>query len=155
MKYPLIMTDFDNPDWIDDTSDGWIDAAVEIEGKTWVLLVECASWRIIDVRTLHHYSFTAPSRARVISTTPKFAHGFGMDAPTTLYDLIEDIYEQPKRKAQGTAYKVPTPGWYEHIWPLLRRPVVLAWVNGQANGGHGEFLPILCASHVSCREDLD
>lgn len=31
--FPLIMTDFDNPDWIDDTSDGWIDASVEIEGK--------------------------------------------------------------------------------------------------------------------------
>ena len=27
--YPLIMTDFDSPDWIDDTSDGWISVTVE------------------------------------------------------------------------------------------------------------------------------
>lgn len=24
IKYPLILTDFDSPDWIDDTSDGWV-----------------------------------------------------------------------------------------------------------------------------------
>ena len=29
--YPLIMTDFDSPDWIDDTSDGWISVTVEHE----------------------------------------------------------------------------------------------------------------------------
>jgi hypothetical protein len=26
--YPLIMTDFDSPDWIDDTSDGWVHVEV-------------------------------------------------------------------------------------------------------------------------------
>jgi hypothetical protein len=31
--YPLILTDFDSPDWIDDTSDGWIDVKAEIGGK--------------------------------------------------------------------------------------------------------------------------
>lgn len=26
--YPLIMNDFDSPDWIDDTCDGWVDVEV-------------------------------------------------------------------------------------------------------------------------------
>lgn len=26
--YPYILTDFDSPDWIDDTSDGWITASI-------------------------------------------------------------------------------------------------------------------------------
>lgn len=28
IKYPLILTDFDSPDWIDDTSDGWVSVKV-------------------------------------------------------------------------------------------------------------------------------
>ena len=34
--YPYIMTDFDNPDWFDDTSDGWISVTIKhhsLEGK--------------------------------------------------------------------------------------------------------------------------
>ena len=27
--YPYILTDFDSPDWIDDTSDGWISVTVK------------------------------------------------------------------------------------------------------------------------------
>jgi hypothetical protein len=29
IPYPLITTDFDSPDWIDDTSDGWVHVEVK------------------------------------------------------------------------------------------------------------------------------
>ncbi|KAF9483975.1 hypothetical protein BDN70DRAFT_954169 [Pholiota conissans] len=115
IKYPLILTDFDSPDWIDDTSDGWI------------------SVKVTHLPTAK--SFSPSTRARVIGTTPKFANG--IYAPTTLYDVMEEIYEQPKRTAAGAAYDVGPVDWYKDIWPLLVRPPLLSWVNGQANGGHG------------------
>jgi len=112
------MTDFDSSDWIDDTSDGWIHVKVKHE----------------------HFGrvFDAPNKARVIGTTPKFANG--IYAPTTLYDLMEEVYESDKRAKEAKEdikYDVGEVGWYEHIWPLLQRPPLLSWCNGQANGGHG------------------
>lgn len=72
----------------------------------------------------------------MVGTTPKFANG--IYAPTTLYDVMEEIYEQVKRERDGPNYKVDPVDWYRDIWPLLERPPLLSWVNGQANGGHGE-----------------
>jgi hypothetical protein len=114
-EYPLILTDFDSPDWIDDTCDGWITVKVthKDSGTIWKSVV----------------------KARVIGTTPKFVAG--VYAPTTLYDLMEEIYERERRKAEGEKYTVGEVGWYAHIWPLLQRPPLLSWVNVQANGGHG------------------
>lgn len=79
-----------------------------------------------------------PNKARVIGTTPKFANG--IYAPTSLYDLMEEVYEQPKRAKEGDNYKVDDIGWYEDIWPLLQRPPLLSWVNEQANRGHGKCI---------------
>lgn len=79
------------------------------------------------------------SNARVIGTTPKFANS--IYAPTSLYDLMEEVYEKPKREAaqkNNKPYDVGEVDWYKHIWPLLQRPPLLSWVNGQANGGHGK-----------------
>ena len=73
-------------------------------------------------------------KARIIGTTPKFANG--IYAPTTLYDLMEEIYEREKRKRRG--YDVGPVDWYEHIWPLLRRFSLLSWVNMQFNVAHGK-----------------
>jgi hypothetical protein len=52
---------------------------------------------------------------------------------------MEEVYERDKRKKLGAEYDVGEVGWYEHIWPLLQRPPLLSWCNGQANGGHGKF----------------
>jgi len=49
--YPYILTDFDSPDWIDDTSDGWISVHIKC------------------IKT--HASYDVPVKARVIGTTPK------------------------------------------------------------------------------------
>lgn len=32
--YPLILNDFDSPDWVDDTSDGWIKVTATHSGST-------------------------------------------------------------------------------------------------------------------------
>ena len=71
----------------------------------------------------------------MIGTTPKFANG--IYAPTSLYDLMEEVYEKEKRVKMGDEYDVGEVDWYRDIWPLLQRPPLLSWVNGQADGGHG------------------
>ena len=76
--------------------------------------------------------FTPDHSARVIGTTPKFSTE--IYAPTSLYDLMEDIYETEARKDPNYKLNVE---WYRDIWPLLQRPSLLSWVNGQANNGHG------------------
>ena len=74
-------------------------------------------------------------KARVIGTTPKFTNG--IYAPTTLYDLMEEIYERVIRKNEGQGYDVKKPDWYEHIWPLLKRSCLLSWVNIKFDGSYG------------------
>ncbi|KAH9955556.1 ferritin-like-domain-containing protein [Russula dissimulans] len=113
--YPWLYTDFDNPDWIDDTCDGTVNVKVEHN----------ASQRV----------FTPPEVARVIGAAPKYA--FGIYAPTSLYDLIEDVYEGEKRKALGDKYNVGDVKFHEHIWALLQRPPLISWVNENADRGHG------------------
>jgi hypothetical protein len=41
--YPLIMTDFDSPDWIDDTCDGWVhvEAVHTASQEVYVLALLC------------------------------------------------------------------------------------------------------------------
>lgn len=80
-------------------------------------------------------SFEAANKAHVIGTTPKFTSG--LYAPTSLYDLIEDVYERERRAREGDKYDVGVVDWHKHIWPLLRCPSLLSWVNIQANTGHG------------------
>jgi hypothetical protein len=79
--------------------------------------------------------FEPVHKARVIGTTPKFSTA--IYAPTSLYDLMEDIYEEKARRKPNYLQNLK-PEWYRDIWPLLQRPPLLSWVNGQANNGHGE-----------------
>jgi hypothetical protein len=57
---------------------------------------------------------------------------------------MEEVYEREKRAREGDKYDVGEVSWYKDIWPLLQRPPLLSWCNGQANGGHGKsasFIP--------------
>jgi hypothetical protein len=114
--YPLILNDFDSPDWVDDTSDGWITVTAKHRDASRPL-------------------FEPVHKARVIGTTPKFSTA--IYAPTSLYDLMEDIYEEKARREPNYLRNLKVE-WYRDIWPLLQRPPLLSWVNGQANNGHGE-----------------
>ena len=137
--YPYILTDFDSPDWIDDTSDGLISVQVKYTKNhtTYVLLLFSITLKRSYLSySSYHPDPDKPVTARVIGTTPKFANG--IYAPTTLYDLMEEIYEREKRKQPG--YDVGPVDWYKHIWPLLKRPSLLSWVNIKANGVHGKCL---------------
>lgn len=57
----------------------------------------------------------------------------------SLYDLMEDIYEKDRRDQAGDQYDVGEVGWYQHIWPLLQRALLLSWVNIMADRGHGKL----------------
>jgi hypothetical protein len=71
----------------------------------------------------------------VVAATPKFSSN--IYAPTTLWDLIENIYYQQMPEEERIAY-VGDIVYYRDIWPIVQRAPLLSWVNGQANGGHGE-----------------
>jgi len=55
---------------------------------------------------------------------------------------MEEVYEREERLKKGDKYHVGEVDWYRHIWPLLQRPPLLSWVNGQANGGHGKLVRV-------------
>jgi hypothetical protein len=84
---------------------------------------------------IHTRRFKPKLTSKVISTTPKFSTA--IYAPTTLYDVMEDIYSRQRRETEGKKYNVGEIVFYRDIWPLLQRPSLLSWVNAQANGGHG------------------
>jgi hypothetical protein len=50
--YPLILTDFDSPDWIDDTSDGYVDVTVKHKsGAEYVQPSNCDLFRAHAMNT--------------------------------------------------------------------------------------------------------
>ncbi|KAF9803150.1 hypothetical protein IEO21_09749 [Rhodonia placenta] len=122
---PDIISEFDSIDWVDDVCDGWVNAAVTYTSMT------RTGVKMVSVQA---------RKATVMSAPPKFA--WGVHAPTTLYDIIEDIYVEAK------GWKAPsTVQFYEHIWPALGGTYELSWVNQQAFQGHGpagmgNFIPL-------------
>jgi len=71
------------------------------------------------------------NRSTVLSAPPKFA--WGINPPTSLFDLLENIYD----------YWADHPGtdFYIDIWPVLRSTYALSWVNKDAYEGHGMYTP--------------
>jgi len=111
---PETPSAFDNDDWIDPMCDGTVRVAVSSEGS----------------RPIH---YQVKNHATIISAPPKFTNG--PHCPTTLLDLIEDVYEREKRAKPG--YKVPPVNYYEHIDPMFRGMYRNSWTNFRANEGHG------------------
>ncbi|KDQ58316.1 hypothetical protein JAAARDRAFT_46828 [Jaapia argillacea MUCL 33604] len=115
---PDIVSEFDSIDWVDNVCDGWVDATVTFSGLATPAL---------KLKRLH---FEAQEKATVLSSPPKFA--WGINSPTNLYDIIEDIYHS-------------TSGWkdhagaqfYEDIWPVLYGTYAISWVHDKAYQGHG------------------
>ncbi|KAG8934016.1 hypothetical protein FRC02_010753 [Tulasnella sp. 418] len=113
---PMIEAEFDNMDWVDDTCDGTVELTVtHIESKEEMPTPKFKSW--------------------VICGPPKFARG--ARSPTTLYDVIEEIYEQRKRTQEG--YEVEKPSFYYQIWDIFECTWILSWLNNfaRAHGPHG------------------
>ncbi|SRR6266576_1931953 len=76
-----------------------------------------------------------PTPATVLSAPPNFA--WGINAPTTLYDIAENIYREA-----GHAH-VPEPNkdnydFWKHLWPVLLSPSSMSWTNNTAFQGHGK-----------------
>ena len=72
-----------------------------------------------------------PHKATVLSAPPKFA--WGIDSPTSLYDLFEDFYKDRYLDHLSTEF-------YKDIWPVLYGTYKLSWVNNKAFQGHGAYL---------------
>ncbi|KIJ65358.1 hypothetical protein HYDPIDRAFT_27377 [Hydnomerulius pinastri MD-312] len=107
---PDILSEFDSIDWVDDTCDGWVDVTVDHPG-------------LVILRGSMY-------KSTILSAPPKFA--WGVQAPTTLYDLIENIYNEHTswRDHEGADF-------YQDIWPVVKSPYVLSWTNSEAYQGHG------------------
>ncbi|KIM57587.1 hypothetical protein SCLCIDRAFT_1219256 [Scleroderma citrinum Foug A] len=106
---PDITSEFDSIDWVDDTCDGWVNVDLQIDYSNF------------------HQTISAMNKSTVLSAPPKFA--WGINPPTTLFDLLENIYN----------YWADHPGtdFYLDIWPVLRSTYALSWVNKDAYEGHG------------------
>ncbi|KAG8908749.1 hypothetical protein FRB99_002987 [Tulasnella sp. 403] len=115
---PFLLEKFDNADWVDSMFDGYIRASVVITDENKLPM----RWNLERC-------------ARVMSAPPRYAHSFQM--PSTLYDVIEEVYERQKRNQEGDGYDVGTVSFYEHIDPLFRRMYMNSWTNFRANEGHG------------------
>ncbi|KAI0825347.1 hypothetical protein BC628DRAFT_1410386 [Trametes gibbosa] len=117
---PEIISEFDSTDWIDSVCDGWVDVKVEHPSRPNMIPL----WK-------------KPHKATVVSGPPKFA--WGIDSPTTMYDLMENFYKEKYLDHDGTDF-------YKDIWPVLAGTYRLGWVNakafqGHGPGGYGDFLP--------------
>ncbi|KAJ8591361.1 hypothetical protein M405DRAFT_860602 [Rhizopogon salebrosus TDB-379] len=110
---PDIISGFNSIDWVDDTCDGWVDVEVEISNTL-----------------LPPLSLTARQKSTVVSAPPKFA--WGMQSPTTLYDLIANIYHEKTgwKDHEETQF-------YQDIWPIMHGSYALSWTNRDAYDGHG------------------
>ena len=51
--YPYILTDFDSPDWIDDTSDGWISVHVTYNSNqssyVFIIIINCVKTIVFNI----------------------------------------------------------------------------------------------------------
>ena len=70
-------------------------------------------------------------KAHVLVGPPDFA--VGISAPTSLYDVIENIYD----KASSSFLPPSDVQFYRDIWPVLEATYNLSWVNLTAFQGHG------------------
>ncbi|KAF8630501.1 hypothetical protein AX15_002872 [Amanita polypyramis BW_CC] len=108
LSRPEIWSEFDSVNWYDDTCDGWVDVEV--------------------TRTSDGKKFPARHKASITCGVPKFA--WGIRSPTTLYDIVEDIYNKNGFPAPKDTV------FYRDIWPVLMTASDTVWVNSGAGRGH-------------------
>ncbi|CAE6476187.1 unnamed protein product [Rhizoctonia solani] len=107
-----LNSDFDNVDWVDNMCDGSVRVTVKSKSNP-------------------ELNIPVKNRATIITAPPRFASG--THCPTTLYELIEDIYEQH----YSDEYDVGEIVYYRDIYPLFKRAYLMSWTNKYANRGHG------------------
>ncbi|CAE6388387.1 unnamed protein product, partial [Rhizoctonia solani] len=108
-----LNSQYDNADWVDKMCDGSIRITVGSHSQP-------------------RLEFKSRNKATIIMAPPRFASG--IHCATSLYELIEDIYERPRR---GDGYDVGEVEYYRDIYPLFKRSYLLSWTNNYALGGHG------------------
>ncbi|KAJ3568660.1 hypothetical protein NP233_g5566 [Leucocoprinus birnbaumii] len=111
---PEIVSEFDSNNWFDSACDGLV--KVEVQGPGGL------RW------TSKHY-------ATVVSGPPKFA--WGIDAPTNLYNIMEDIYWRNQGDDNNWGIDSTTYDFTKDIWPVLKSAALISWTNDVALQGHG------------------
>ncbi|KAG8777637.1 hypothetical protein FRC20_010344 [Serendipita sp. 405] len=111
--YPDLENTFNNDDWFDTMCDGEVKVKVKYTGS--------------NSRTI-----ASSLRTAVVTAPPKYTSG--VSCSTSLYDVIEDIYERPKRGQDYDCGKV----YYESdIKRIFDAVMSMSWTNKKANEGHG------------------
>ena len=72
--------------------------------------------------------------AWVLSGPPNFT--WGIDSPTTLWDIVEDVYNKNSQSFVAD----PTAQFYRDIWPVLAGTYRISWTNKDALQGHGKLV---------------
>jgi len=130
--YPLLTTDFDNADWVDDTSDGWVDAVVQRNGATWRPEFRCvppfSSSLLLLQRPFFFFFFFSGLGSSVVP--PSSPPGSTRPLPSTTSSRTSWRRKGvvPKGTSTMLAQSTTPP-----TSPLLLRPTLLAYVNGQAS----------------------
>ncbi|GJJ10928.1 hypothetical protein Clacol_005157 [Clathrus columnatus] len=115
-KYPELTEKFDSEYWYDCACDGDI-----------ALVVKHTGFAGGSKPSLH--------KATITTAPPKFTPG--LSCPASLYDVMEDVYERPKRAALGKAYDCGSVEYYRDIKPLFDGLSLLSWTNQKLYQGHG------------------
>lgn len=97
-----------NPGWHDDTSDGSVDATIELNGRS---IQATGAW--------------------VVTAPPNYAPG--VQAFVTGYDLLYDVAVQQLHQIEAPS----KPGFFKHIWPILERVTLNQWVNAGVARDYG------------------
>ncbi|KIL59196.1 hypothetical protein M378DRAFT_1016847 [Amanita muscaria Koide BX008] len=114
---PEIVSEFDSADWIDTACDGWVKVEVGTSQDP---------SSITKIIPLKH-------TATVITAPPKFV--WGINSPTTLYNIMEDLYW---RGGQSDWPDKPVVfDFLKDIWPVLNSAASISWTNNSALQGHG------------------
>jgi hypothetical protein len=115
--HPDLLDKFDNDDWYDTVCDGNVTVTAQPKSGSNTITRNTPKLKTI-----------------VITAPPKFTNG--LYCPSSLYDVIEDVYEWPRRFGRRD-YDCGDVFYDSDIKPIIECARFLSWTNLKANEGHG------------------
>ncbi|KAF8810823.1 hypothetical protein BYT27DRAFT_7209107 [Phlegmacium glaucopus] len=120
IAHPDLLATFDNDDWYDTLCDGNVTVTVTPKAGNPDKVTKPTS----SLKTI------------VIAAPPKFTNE--LYCPGSLYDVMEDVYERPRRLNPDPDPYDCGPVFYDwDIEPIISGVQLLSWTNLKANEGHG------------------
>jgi hypothetical protein len=115
--HPDLLETFDNEDWYDNLCDGNVTVSVQPKAGNPDTITEGDS----KLKTI------------VIAAPPKYTNV--LYCPTSLHEMIEDVYERPRRFDRD--YDCGVVYYDSDIKPIIDCAQLLSWTNMKVNEGHG------------------